>query len=69
MDPVPEPVFNISEAIFFFFLSGIERLSHTLSGNWKCLCFSGNLAEASGEVTKPSLCVTAQRGCTAAADR
>lgn len=40
VDPVPEPGFNISWAIFFP-LSGVECLSHTLSGNWKCLCFAG----------------------------
>lgn len=40
VDPVLAPVFNISWAIFFS-MNGIERLSHTLSGTWKCLCFTG----------------------------
>lgn len=39
VDPVPEPVFNISWAVLF--LGSIECVSHTLSGNWKCLCFTG----------------------------
>lgn len=51
VDPVPAPVFNISWAIFLP-PSGVERLSHTLSGTWKCLCFSGVCWQRRGDKAK-----------------
>lgn len=68
-DPVPEPAFNISWAIFF--LNFPETLSvlvtHCLEiGN---VYVSPALAEARQEVTEPSFCVAAWHGFTAAPDR
>lgn len=52
---------------FFFSLSGIERLSHILSGTWKCLCFAGVPWQRGGrrwqEAKFVCVCVTARHRC------